>query len=160
MKLSNKKFSFTDSNINKIKILNNKLKKEEIRILPFAIQLKASLVKLVNEGVIYDSNFFSSLSLYSNNAKCNKRNNSSEGNPFWVEKHFSLFHQSMDKDDMFYTDNWNELPKEHPLGNEFFCYSMHCICFHSHLSWQDFVDIDDVWIDLKVDYQFKIEMDC
>jgi hypothetical protein len=155
MKFKENEFSFSDDNIQKIRELNIKLKNEEVRILAFSIQLQNSITKLMNDKVIDEFNFDSSLSIYSSDPECNKRNNSCQGNPIWEVKDFSLFKYGTD--DVFYSDNWNELPKDHPLGNESFCYSMHCIWGDSGLTWQDIVDIDAVWIDLKVDYQFFFE---
>ena len=156
MKFKENEFYFSETDIQKIRELNNKLKKEESRILAFATQIHNSIGKLITDKVIDEFNFDTSLSVYSSNPECNKRNITREGNPFWEVKGFSLFNSFTDE--VFYSDNWNELPKDHPLGNEFFCYSMHCIWGHSGLTWQDIVDIDAVWIDLKVDYQFYFEL--
>ena len=148
---------FTKENIEKIIHINDLLKKEEERILPFAQKLYASLEQSLEQKEIYDYNFNSNLQVYSLVDACNKRHNCEEGDYIYAES-FSLFGKhNLDANDIFYTDNWNlYLKGDHPLANIPFCYSMHCICFHSGLSWQDILDIGFVWIDLKVDYQFMI----
>ena len=157
MKTKETKFSFSEGNIQRLKALNIKLKNEEARILIFANHLQGLLEKQKNERIIDDFNFCSSLSVFSNNTACNKRNNVEHGDPIWIDKTYSLFLTRLGKEEILYSENWNEFHSDHPLGKEFFCYSMHCICFHSKLNWQDIVDIEDVWIELKVDYQFFVE---
>ena len=148
----NEKFNFSIDNINKIRNLNAKLKKEEERIRPFAKQLNDTLKKQVAEKQIDDFNICQELSVFSNKELvCTKLRKVEEGNPFMEMKDFSLFYEYTEES--FYVDNWNELHKEHPLGNEFFCYTMHSLVFHGLLSWQDIIDIEEVWIELKVDYQ-------
>ncbi len=150
--MKNENFIFSQTHINRIRSLNHKLKTEEERIRPFAMQLIDSLKKQVQEKQIDDFNIQQHLSFFSNNTACNKRHGVEEGDPFSEEKGFLLFGEQTE--DMFYSDNWNELPKGHTLADELFCYSMHCLVFHGSLTWQDIIDIDEVWIELKVDYQF------
>ena len=151
MKTTESKFSFSEGNSQSLKELNIKLKNEEIRIRIFANHLKGLLENQKSERKIDDFNFLSSLSVFSNNTECNKRNNVELGDPIWVDKSYILF---LKEDEILYLDNWNEFHSTHPIGKEFFCYSMHCICFHSHLEWRDILEIDEVWMELKVDYQF------
>ena len=157
MKSKNRKFRFTENNIQRIISLNLKLEKEEKRILQFAKELHTDINNKKKEKLIDDHNFRSRLSVFSKDALCNKRNKVEEGNPIWEDVTYTLFNEHINDDDSFYIDNWNELPADHPLRSLFFCYSMHCIYSHSHLSWQDIIDIDFVDIALKVDYQFLIE---
>ncbi|MDI9366048.1 MAG: hypothetical protein QM541_13910 [Flavobacterium sp.] len=155
---NNDSFKFSKKDLLKIRSLNAKLKQEETRIKIFADELTKNLNTLKTNKKIDDFNFKRCLSVFTSNKACNKRHGFKEdGDPIYEESYFSLF--SDNKDDTFYNDNWNELPPEHPLGNEYFCYSMHCILFHAHeLSWQDVLAIDSVWIDLKIDYQFTIDL--
>jgi len=154
MKKGDKKYIFTEENINKLKRLNDKLKIEEKRIYKFSFQLEESVNKMKTEKLIDDFNIYQEVSLHSSNADCNKRHKVQEGDPIWTDRTFNLFFHN--KDDIFYTENWNELVSEHPLGGIEFCYTMHCICFHSCLNWQDLIDVDEAWIELKVDYQFVL----
>lgn len=151
-----KPFNFTETSLKGIRALNAKLKLEETRVRTFADELTKTLTTLKDNKVIDDFNFECCLSVFTSNMACNKKHGFvEEGDPIYEERYFSLFKDYTD--DVFYNDNWNELPPEHPLGNEYLCYSMHCILFNAHkLSWQDVLAIDCVWIDLKVDYQFII----
>ena len=143
----------TEENITKIKNLNTLLKKEEERIRIFADQLHLTLKKQKADKQIDDYNFDTCLQVFSENESCNKKHNVEEGDPFYEDKTYSLFRDFTDES--FYTDDWNE--GEHSLRHLHFCYTMHCLKFHSNLSWQDLLDINYVWIDLKVDYQFFVE---
>ena len=148
----NKKI-FNEINILRIKHLNEKFKQEEKRIYQFSHKLEDSLNKQIKEKEIDDFSIVQSISLYSNNTNCNKRHHVKDGDPFWVDNSFNMFYYN--KDDLFYSENWNELVPEHPFGGIDFCYSMHCICFHSILNWQDLLDIDEVRIVLSLSYQFN-----
>ena len=144
---------FSSQNIAKLTRLNEKLKKEETRIYAFSHRLDALLNKQKKDNLIDNYIIHQEVSLRSNNPECNKRHKVQEGIPFWKDQTFNLFYYN--KEDMFYSENWNELVPEHPLGKIEFCYTMHCLCFHSTLSWQDLLDIDDVRIELNVAYQFN-----
>ena len=155
MNTGNSNRLFTEENINKLKRLNDKLKKEEQRIYKFSFQLEESVNRMKIEKKIDDYNIYQEFSLFSSNEDCNKKHKVVAGDPIWIDRTFNLFFYN--KDDMFYSENWNELVPEHPLGGIEFCYTMHCICFHSCLTWQDLIDVDDIWIELKVNYQFGVK---
>ena len=146
---------FNLEGIEKIKRLNDKLKKEEKRIYEFSFKLEYTLNKMIAEKQIDDYNVFQRIELFSSNAECNKRNKVTEGIPILNDETFNLFY--FNNEDMFHTENWNELEPKHPLGKLEFCYTMHCLCFHSRLSWLDLINVDDVWIELKVEYQFVVK---
>ena len=158
-------FVFSPDTIERIKSLNYKLKREEERIRHFARELKLTLKKQVAEKQLDDFNFRTRFCVFSSDAACNIRHQVEEGDPIWEDKSYTMYRD--EQEESFYEDNWNEhhwneldlnehhIP--HPLGHLFFCYTMHCLVFHSDLSWQDIIDIDDVWLELKVDYQFFVE---
>ena len=153
-KLSKEEF-LSGANFIRVKSLNEKLKKEEIRIRAFAESLRISLEKQKEGKVFDDYNFQTQLLLFSNNKACNKRHGVEEGDSFYEDKCYTMFEDFIDE--KFYTDDWDcgmgIIPKDEGM-----CYTMHCICEHSDLEWQDILDIEDVWIELKVDYQFFVEM--
>jgi len=151
----------TNENIEKIKHINDLLKKEEVRVRSFAEKLRAKLNTSVRESEIWDYNYRTNLAVFSRDVACNKRNMTTDGNPIYEERIGLYGNKSHgDTDEMFYSDDWNlYCPEGHPLNNIHFCYTMHCIAFHSSLSWQDILDIYSVWLDLKVDYQFLIAYD-
>ena len=139
-------------NIDKIRTLNQKVVSEERRIRIFAAKLHEDLSKMRNGRFIDDFNFKTELCVLSYDPAYLKKKHLVEGDSIWEDKTYIMFHDF--NDESRYSDNWNELPPEHTLGNEFFCYTMHCICFHSDLAWKDIIAIDDIWFDIKVEYQF------
>jgi len=153
-KLSKKQetpFVFTEEAIEKIRLLSDKLQKQELRIQPFGQEMLKRLGLMQEQQTIDDFNIDYELMVFSDDADCNKRNNVEEGDPIYKTY---LPHLRHDRSDSFFTDDWNELYETHPLRHLRFCYSMHCIYSHSELTWADIVQIDDVWIDVKVDFQF------
>jgi hypothetical protein len=151
-------FNFSQNNINRLKTLNIKSQKEEQRVKIFAEQLRNSLNKQKNDHIIDDFNFRSSIHFSSDNMDYNQRHSIdlAEGKPF-LEFPAALFSDRTSS--TFYEYNWNKLwASDHPLANEYFCYTMHLLCFDGRLSWQDIVDINTIWIELKVDYQFFVNM--
>jgi len=140
------------NNIDKIRSLNQKVVIEEKRIRFFAEKLRVGLSSMRKEQLIDDFNFDSHLCVLSYDPDYVKEKNLEEGDSIWDDNIYTLFNDF--DDETRFSDNWNELPPEHTFGNEFFCYTMHCICFHSDLEWKDIIAIDDVLFDLKVEYQF------
>ena len=150
-------FVFTEEAIEKIRLLSEKLQKQELRVQPFVHETLKKLGIMQEQQTIDDFNITYELMAFSNDAVCNERNNIEEGDPIYKTY---LSHFRCDSSDMFFTDNWNELShRDHPLSHIHFCYSMHCLALDSHLSWADIVQIDDVWIDVKVDFQFMFNME-
>ena len=147
-------FEFTEERIERVRLLNDLLRKEEQRVRSFSLKTLSTLRELESIGIIDDYNFDTVLEAYSENEECNKRNKLEEGEPIYQD-YLCIFRE--ETDECFFTDDWNELHAEHPLRHIPFCYSMHCIYSHSELTWEDILQIDTVWIDVKVDFQFKIE---
>ena len=147
-------FEFTEERIERVRLLNELLRKEEQRVRTFSLKTLGTLRELESVGMIDDHNFDTVLEAYSENEECNKRNKLEEGEPIYKD-YLCIFRE--ETDDCFFTDDWNELYAEHPLRHLPFCYSMHCIYSHSELTWEDILQIDTVWMDVKVDYQFRFE---
>ena len=147
-------FEFTEERIERVRLLNELLRKEEQRVRTFSLKTLGTLRELESIGMIDDHNFDTLLEAYSENEECNKRNKLEEGEPIYKD-YLGIFRE--ETDECFFKDDWNELDAEHPLRHIPFCYSMHCIYSHSDLTWEDILQIDTVWIDVKVDYQFRFE---
>ena len=81
---------FNLEGIEKIKRLNDKLKKEEKRIYEFSFKLEYTLNKMIAEKQIDDYNVFQRIELFSSNAECNKRNKVTEGIPILKDETFNL----------------------------------------------------------------------
>ena len=147
---------YSKENIEKIIHINDLLKKEEQRALAFAQRLHASFKESIVKKELWDYNFDTSLQVFTAKVSMQQMLNTDEDNHIYEES-IPLFNEMMlNAESSFYTGNWNEYQQtNHPLANIPFCYSMHCIAFHSDLAWQDILDIAYIWIELKVDYQFR-----
>lgn len=66
-------YSFSDSDIEKIRLLNKKLLKEEERIIPFYKQLKKNLNQLTQDELIGDYNLDMNLQLFSSDENCKQK---------------------------------------------------------------------------------------
>ena len=131
--------------------LNERLINEEERIRVVAEALHKALEKQKAEKVFDDYNISASLMLFSNEEECNKRHGVEVGDPFFVDKHYTMFSAGMDES--FYTDDWNEWSDKFSI-NDRMCYTMHHIYEHQKVTIEDLVATDEVWIELNVDYQF------
>ncbi|MEI7594589.1 MAG: hypothetical protein WCK02_02495 [Bacteroidota bacterium] len=67
-----------------------------------------------------------------------------------VEEYFD------DKTDIPY-DDWNLLHNHPELKYIKMTYTMHCLCEHTDLTWQQIIDIDEIWWDFKIDFQRIVE---
>lgn len=147
MNLSEKQFEI-------FKILKDKVEKEEQRAIELGKQLKIQLDEMVKSGIIDDYNFDTNLMCFTSSKKVNKKYNVEEGDP--IAECFWYF---LPKEGLEFSDGWNEsyFTKGTLLEDMYFGFAMHCICFDSNLAIDDILAIDDVWIDIKVDYQFFTE---
>ncbi len=149
--------SCLNAHVEKIRKLNAKLKLEEERVKTMANNINRTLSGYLHNKIIDDCNFHCRLAVFSKNPDCNKRHDiNTAGDPFYVEE-LSLFDNDIEC--IFFYDSWNLERTEHPLACDFLCYSMHSLIFRApELSWQDVLAIDSVWIDLKVDYRFVVDL--
>ena len=152
-KESEQAHEFSEEDIQFIQKLNEKLRKEEQRFLALHDKLKPHLTTLCEQREIDDFNYDTRLGVFAKGRDCNARYGVVYGDPIWEDKTWSLFTDERSRE--FLEENWNELRDlEHPLSDIHFCYTMHCVVFHSHLLWKDILCIEDVWLELKIDYQF------
>ena len=151
-------YVFTEEQIERIEQINNLLIKEQKWLLNFTRKTRALLRDYINLKKINDYEFYYVLKVFSNNSDCNQRNKVDQGKPIYtMRRNLS----SKETDSFFLTDDWsgNYLASQsHAFSKFHFCYSMHCIVFHSGLSWEDILQIDTVWVDMKVDFQFMIDI--
>ena len=136
--------------VSKLKKINTLLKKQEERIKIQSDILRKSLKNQISKNVIDDFKFQTSLSVFSEDYSCNKKFNVELGDPFYEDVSFALFKENVE--DSFYKDNWNE--NLNPQLDFNMCYTMHCLIYNSNISLKDILLINDVWIELKVSYQF------
>jgi hypothetical protein len=152
-----KQFTFTKKRLIKLQRLSDMLKAEEIRIKPHAERIYSLQDSYVAEKIIDDYEVEIIIECWNNNYY-RKLNEAFYGNPFFRSTTLSTFHKNQDI--MFYEDNWNEFQfmDGHPLKDQFHCYTFHHLYDHTVLTWFDILNIDSVWIELRVWNQFFSEL--
>ncbi|HET8572994.1 MAG TPA: hypothetical protein VFL76_03900 [Edaphocola sp.] len=148
-----REYKFSEEDIQFPRKLNKKLCKEEQRFLALHDELKPQLTALCSHQAIDDFNYHMKPAIFINNRKRNALHDVFNGDPIWEDKTWSLFTDKAHRGIL--EDNWNETQdKTHPLADISFCYTMHCVVFHSALLWEDILCIDTIRLELKIDYQF------
>lgn len=137
----------------KVKELNDKLRHEELRLRRQYLDLKAQLNDLVRQQFMDDFNIEFLMMAFSDDDAFNKKNNVETGDPFCTS--YCLTSSHFEDDESFF-ENWTEVgnSKTNAFSQLHICYAMHIILYDSSLDWEDILAIDDVWLEIKVDYQF------
>jgi hypothetical protein len=146
--------NMTPEQVTRFKEVLEKVNTEEKRATEFARKLRKQLDELKDSKLIDDYNFQYNLRCFSFDEKVNKKFNVEEGDPIFDTTVYCLpIEDYHDYDENF---NWNQHISTDgtPLEELFFSYAMHCICWHSDLEFEDILAISDVWIEIKIDYQF------
>ncbi len=144
----------TPQQIEKIRELNNKIRQEELRLRKQYFELKKHSENILGQNLMDDFNMSDfRVSVFSYDDVFNQKHKVETGDPFYESDLLSSGY--LENEDMFF-QNWNETQYfgTDTLAQMYFCWTMHDILFHSHLDWEDILAIDDVWIEIKVDYQF------
>lgn len=143
----------TSQQIEKIKELNSKIHQEELRLRTQYFALLTQLNGLVSQNLMDDFNVGFNISVFSDDDVFNQKHNVETGDAF--HKSVLLTSSHLEDNDMFF-ENWNENQcfGTDTLAHLYFCWTMHDIVFHSDLDLEDILAIDDVWLEMKVDYQF------
>lgn len=143
-----KHYELIKKDIYSIQRLNIKLELEEKRIFPFYQKLVDENDKLVRDNVIDDFNIELIIKCFSDNY-LRFLYPEMEGNPICeTENHFisHLEHNEF--------DDWQDASVPELLRDFKHCYSFHHLYDHTDLTWFDLSLIQDVWLEIKVDYQF------
>ncbi len=151
-------FVFSEENIAKLQKINDMLHKKEEAIHAHANLLRKRQKEYVDSNRIDDYEIDFELLLFS--SVYDKFHPDFEGNSYYSNE--SLFHfgdNENDAEEFFVKENWNEFANSsHPLAKDHHCYTFHCIYDHSFLSWQDIMQIEDVWINIVILNQFCLEI--
>lgn len=140
--------------IEQIRQLNEKIRKEELRLQKQYFELKKHFENLVSQNLMDDFNMFDfRITVWSSDDEFNKKHNVETGNPFYTS---DLLTSSYLEEDELFLMNWNEAQYfgTGTLAQMYFCWTMHDIVYHSDLDWEDILAIEDVWLEMKVDLQF------
>jgi len=141
----------TPSQVKKITELNNQIRQEELRAREIYLNLQKQLDQRVNYKTIDDFLIDFKYSLFSDNDGFNEARDLETGDTFYQ---YDLGGHYFEDDSFLF--NWNEAQyfKEHPLSHLNFGYAMHYFLFHSPLTLEEILAIDNVWIEMIVSYQF------
>jgi hypothetical protein len=143
-------FKKTPKVLEKLDVINEKLRQEEKRIFYQYRSIEKQCKQMVMNKEIDDYNIEIVTNLW-NDAYYKRHDPEVEGNPFY---------------DMSFVDfmNWQEGEEYNPAShNPFYgveyCRTFYCLVFHCHdLTWFDLYNIDEVWMEIKVDYQFTFKV--
>jgi len=151
-------YILTEQQIEKINHLNHLLRKEQQWVLNLILKTRGVLSMNKNFDETNDCKFQFVLKVFSDNLDCNQRNKVDQGKPIYMMRRNLSVKETAS---FFLTDDWNSnylAIQSHVFSTFNFCYSMHCIAFHSGLSLEDILLIDSFKMDVKVDFQLRIEI--
>lgn len=151
--LVNKHFEINTEVSNQLQKLNSKLRLEEKRIFPFYRNLKLENEKLVREKIIDDFNLEVIISSFSDN-HYKDLDSQLKGNSIIQTNCNFMLHQDENE---YLEEDWKEFALNEPLLNFNHCYSFHHLYDHTDLTWYDLSFIEDIWLEIKVDYQFFLQ---
>ncbi len=160
--LKNKDFVFTEEAIKQLCDLNSLLAQKGEAAYEHAELLEKEIVSLMKkpDPFIMDYEIEFELSFFAENKYSHIPD--LEGNPFFECKPI-MFHKVKDdepkgesknhKDWLFKTDHREIFHENHPLSGFSHCYLFHDLTLHSILSYQDLLDVEDIWIDVVLTIQ-------
>jgi hypothetical protein len=144
----NSLFELTPAVSEKIILLNEKLRAEEIRIFDQYRLIEKNCNLMLKNKIIDGFNMHFELSLF-NNKHYKKYEPSLYGNSFFQHVENFIIHQCVEAKYNFKSYNEFVFPEINH------CYSFHSLYEHcNELTWFDIYNIDEVWMEIKVDYQF------
>ncbi len=156
----NDQFVFDDKNIERIEQVNQLLDQKTKKAYQEALKIEEYILNRmkIEDSFITDYEICFSVSLLAEQKYSHFE--SMEGNSFF-QFHPCLFnflkngHDSRNHFNWTFNTNHNEFScfESHPLKHQVHCALMHDLCDHTHLAWQDIVDIEDIWIDIEVKIQ-------
>jgi len=142
---------YTPEIVSKLSQFLNKIRAEELRAQKLCQKLDKQLKEMVAKKEINDFQFRFSFSIYSFDEEFCKKHNIEEGFPFYEEENATFLWD----DEEFMNINWNELNwvEESPLKDLHFCYTAHRLFFHTDLTTEDLLAMDEFDFNVIVDYQ-------
>ncbi|MEI6890382.1 MAG: hypothetical protein WCL03_14025 [Bacteroidota bacterium] len=151
----NKQFEFTAENINRLKNINNLLFKKSFEAYQTAETFENNILAMMRQpnSFIFDYDIQFQFQYFSEVKYSHIP--SLQGNPFF--EHEPIFYHKADrpkpeieeaKDWLFNTSHTEIKHEDHPLNNFSQCYIFHDLLDHTILSYQDIIDIEDIWIDV------------
>lgn len=159
--LLDKEFVFSDDNIKRLSNINTLLAEKSEAAYQQAERMENDVLNLMNNNdpfisdyeIEFKLNFFSEKK-YSNIPDL-QGNPIFECDPIWFYKKEmgKESEKNEHKDWLFKTDHTKSFCEGHPLNNFHHCYLFHDLIDHTILSYQDIVDIEDIWLEVVLRIQ-------
>ncbi len=165
----NREWRWTPKRIKRLVLLNQYLRKVEDDIVHHHIQLHKKIISEIKRknNLITDYNIFVEVGLWSERKYKGMKIEELFNNAFFTFRYSLLlptpgvgFRKAYKENLDFRNTNWNEvaiMDPKHPISHQHHCYLLYVLYYNYPLSWSDILEIESVWIDLKVDYQFERE---
>lgn len=139
----------------KIKLIaiNELMAKEEVNAVKKYEMLLDETENLVQQKKIWDYNLNLKLSCFTFDEAVHKKYNTEEGDPIFEWN--VTYENFIDRE-----PEWNAVDylRGTILDGFQFCYTFYCILYYSDLSIEEILLIQAVWIDVSVDYQWKVKL--
>jgi len=142
---------YTAEIISKLSQFLDKIRAEELWAQKLCQKLEKQLNEMVAKKEINGFEFRFSFGIYSFDDDFCKKHNIGEGFPYYDEEYATFLWD----DEEFMNTNWNELSwvDESPLKDLHFCYTAHRLLFHTDLTTEDLIAMDEFDFNVTVDYQ-------
>jgi hypothetical protein len=156
----NKLFEFTVENIDRLKKINNLLFKKSIEAYQTAEIFENSILAMMRQADSFISDYEIQFQFQYFSEVKYSHIPSLQGNPFF--EHEPIFYNKADrpkpeieeaKNWLFNTSHTEIIQKNHPLNNFNHCYIFHDLINHTILSYKDIIDIEDIWVEVKLRVQ-------
>ena len=156
----NKQFEFTAENINRFKNINNLLFKKSFEAYQTAEIFENNILAMMSQPNSFISDYEIQFQFQYFSEVKYSHIPSLQGNPFF--EHEPIFYHKADrpkpeieeaKDWLFNTSHTECIQEGHSLNNFSHCYIFHDLLDHTILSYQDIIDIEDIWIDVVLRVQ-------
>ena len=140
--------------LTKFSTLNDKVRKVEVRAKDYLLQLEPLLQKQKNEGLIDDFEIVPRVSVFSYDEDYCKSENIELGDKIITEKEISYMLFGLTSDLFYLNGNEFKGSKNQHFKDMHLGYLKNCHFYYSQLDFDDFMHIDDVWLELEVRLQF------
>lgn len=155
--LLNSQFEFTDEAIKKLRRINHLFQQQEKRVKQHSNSLFCVQQKWLEQKSIDAYEVDVLLQCFNENYYMQWHGDFEE-NPFY--SCVTLMHVR-NTDDVFYTNNFNEfsLCIDHPLANDFHCFTFYHLYNNTYLAWEDILRIEKNSMVMVVQNEFGNEME-
>ena len=154
----NSQFKWSMELDEKLVLLNNKLREEEKKVFKQFRKIESQCIVMVENSEIKDFNIQLE-SEYWNKSKYLEQYPEISDEPFYTNTwdSFMMFQHSQDEYDNYCYNTMSQMffiPKDSKIAKANHCHSFHHLYDHTDLTWFDIYNINELWIEIKVDYQF------